>query len=149
MNGERVATANDAAVTTSQILEAGVRAEPEVNAMATRAASRAVVLVWNYHDDDVEAPPSSVQIHVAGLPADAGTVLVRHYRIDDRHSNSFAVWKKMGAPQMPSPEQYSELEAAGQLALLQSPGWLRTAHGAVNINFELPREAVSLLELDW
>jgi xylan 1,4-beta-xylosidase len=50
---------------------------------------------------------------------------------------------------MPTPVQYAELEAAGQLALLESPSWLRSAEGAVDIHFELPREAVSLLELEW
>jgi hypothetical protein len=35
------------------------------------------------------------------------------------------------------------------LTLLESPSWLRSTGGAVDINFELPREAVSLLELEW
>jgi xylan 1,4-beta-xylosidase len=45
--------------------------------------------------------------------------------------------------------QHAELEAAGQLMLLESPQWMRTSGGAVEINFELPRQAVSLLELEW
>jgi xylan 1,4-beta-xylosidase len=90
-----------------------------------------------------------VKIHVTGLPAEVTVALLHHYRIDNGHSNAFAIWKKMGSPQMPTPIQYVELEAAGQLALLQSPSWLRIAGGAADIKFELPREAVSLLELEW
>jgi xylan 1,4-beta-xylosidase len=149
MAGERVEASSDGAVNTARILETGVRSEPDINALATRAGSRAVVLIWNYHDDDVEVPPSSVKVRVAGLPTEARTVLLRHYRIDNLHSNAFAAWKKMGAPQTPTPVQYAELEAAGQLGLIESPSWLRSTGGAVDIYFELPREAVSLLELEW
>jgi xylan 1,4-beta-xylosidase len=149
MAGERVEVSSDGAVTTARVLEAGVRSEPDINALATRTASKAALLVWNYHDDDVEVPASPVKIHVTGLPAEVTVALLHHYRIDNGHSNAFAIWKKMGSPQMPTPIQYVELEAAGQLALLQSPSWLRIAGGAADIKFELPREAVSLLELEW
>ena len=149
LNGERVATSSNGAVSTSDLLEAGVRSQPDINALAAKAQSRAAVLVWNYHDDDVEATPSSVKLRVPRLPAEVGAVLLRHYRIDNQHSNAFAAWKKMGAPQMPTSVQYAELEAAGQLTLLESPHWMRTSGGAVEINFELPRQAVSLLELEW
>jgi xylan 1,4-beta-xylosidase len=149
LNGERVAASSNGAVSTSDVLDAGVRSQPDINALAAKAQSRAAVLVWNYHDDDVEAAPSSVKLRVARLPAEVGAVLLSHYRIDNQHSNAFTAWKKMGAPQMPTPLQYAELEAAGQLMLLESPHWMRTSGGAVEINFELPRQAVSLLELEW
>jgi xylan 1,4-beta-xylosidase len=149
MTGERVEVSSNGAISTARVLEAGVRSEPDINALATRGASKAAVLVWNYHDDDVEVPASSVKIHVAGLPAEVTAVLLHHYRIDNGHSNAFAIWKKMGSPQMPTPIQYAELEVTGQLALLESPTWLRVAGGAADVEFELPREAVSLLELEW
>ena len=51
-------------------------------------------------------------------------VLLQHYRIDNDHSNAYTVWKNMGSPQKPTPEQYAELKAAGQLELLILPnGW--------------------------
>jgi xylan 1,4-beta-xylosidase len=126
-----------------------VRSEPDINALATRAASKAAILIWNYHDDDVEVPVSSVKVRVAGLPTEVTAVLLHHYRIDNNHSNAFAIWKKLGSPQMPAPIQYVELEAAGQLAMLESPTWLRIAGRMADIKIELPREAVSLLELEW
>ena len=46
------------ALETEQVVREGVRAQPEINAIATRKAHEIEVLVWNYHDDD--------------LPADAG-----------------------------------------------------------------------------
>ena len=149
MTGERVRASSDGAVKTTRVLDVGVRSEPDINAIATRSGSRVAVLIWNYHDDDVEAAQSSINVHVAGLPEQATAVLVRHYRIDNNHSNAFAAWKKMGSPQTPTPVQYAELESAGQLQLLESPGWLRSTGPSVDIKFELPRQAVSLLELEW
>lgn len=149
MTGERLRVASDGAITTARVLDTGVRSEPDINALAAKSGSKVAVLVWNYHDDDLDAAASPVKLHIAGLPVKATTVLLHHYRVDDAHSNAFSVWKQMGAPQMPTPAQFAQLESAGQLQLLESPRWLRSANGAWDITFELPRQAVSLLELDW
>jgi xylan 1,4-beta-xylosidase len=55
----------------------------------------------------------------------------------------------MGFPQAPTAEQYAQLKAAGQLQLLSSPEWLDVASGTVTIETALPRQAVSLLRLEW
>ena len=105
------------------------------------------VLVWNYHDDDVNAPGASVKLDISGLPQDAHSILVRHYRIDHDHSNAYAAWKDLGSPQSPTPEQHARLRAAGQLELLESPHWI--AEDKVSLRCDLPRQAISLLELSW
>ena len=106
------------------------------------------VLVWNYHDDKSPAPDADVKIESQGLPAAAKRVLLRHYRIDDTHSNAYTAWKKMGSPQQPTPEQYAALEAAGQLQELESPRWI-DASPQTAVDIRLPKEAVSLLQLSW
>jgi xylan 1,4-beta-xylosidase len=55
----------------------------------------------------------------------------------------------MGSPQKPTEEQYSRLEAAGQLELMDSPRWVDVKGGAAGIGFHLPRQGVSLFELSW
>jgi len=55
----------------------------------------------------------------------------------------------MGSPQSPTPEQYAQLKAAGQLQLLTSPTWLDVDNGRVIVETTLPRQAVSLLRLKW
>ncbi len=55
----------------------------------------------------------------------------------------------MGSPQAPTAEQIAQLKAAGQLQLLTSPEWLEVASGKVIIATTLPRQAVSLLRLEW
>ena len=76
-------------------------------------------------------------------------MLVRHYRIDRDHSNAYTVWKEMGSPQNPTPEQYARLEAAGQLQLLTSPEWIGAKDGQVELSATLPRQAVSLIQVSW
>ena len=76
-------------------------------------------------------------------------VLVEHFRIDDEHSNAYTAWKQMGSPAQPSPEQYARLEAAAQLQLLRSPEWRTPSDGRVAMEFQLPRQAVSLVRLTW
>ena len=74
---------------------------------------------------------------------------MQHYRVDDEFSNSFESWKKMGSPVKPSPEQYAQLERAGQLQLLESPRWIASQGGGVRVEFALPLHGVSLVRLTW
>jgi xylan 1,4-beta-xylosidase len=149
MAGQRVGTTSTGQVQLDDILTAGVRQSPDIDAFATRADRDAAVMFWNYHDDDVPAAGASVQVVVSGIPQGVMRVLVQHYRVDETHSNAYTVWKKMGSPQSPSPEQYAQLQAAGQLQLLTSPRWLDVQDGKVTISTELPRQATSLVRLKW
>lgn len=119
----------------------------DINGLACKSVNDATVMLWNYHDDDVKGDAETVSVKVKGLPEKQ--VLLHHYRIDDKNSNSYEVWKKMGSPQNPSAEQIAILERAGQLELLTSPEWINTNNGEATINFVLPRQGVSLLKFDW
>lgn len=147
MGGDRVEARSSGAQDLETMMKAGVKGNPDVNALASRGDRNAAILVWNYHDDDLPAAPADVDLAIAGLPA--GRVLVQHYRVDGEHSNSYEAWKKMGSPQTPTAEQYRQLERAGQLQLLGSPEWQPAAAGPLRIRFQLPRQGVSLLKLAW
>jgi xylan 1,4-beta-xylosidase len=149
MSGERVFTSSTGQVPLDDILSKGITDTPDVDAFATKADREAAVMLWNYDDDDQPAPGAEVQVTIAGIPAGIKKVLLEHYRIDDTHSNSYTVWKAMGSPQAPTPEQYAELQAAGQLQLLSLPQWIDVNHGKVMIGASLPRQATSLMRLVW
>jgi len=149
MSGERVSTTSTGQVPLDDILKAGVRQSPDIDALATRSGHEAAVMLWNYHDDDLPAPGAQVQVAISGIPAGVHRVLLQHYRIDEHRSNAYTVWKAMGSPQQPTPEQYAKLKEAGQLQLLDSPRWLDVADGKVTIATELPRQATSLMHLEW
>jgi xylan 1,4-beta-xylosidase len=55
----------------------------------------------------------------------------------------------MGSPLMPTPEQYAQLEKAGQLAQADAPEKIKVENGKANVKLKLARQAVSLLLLEW
>ncbi len=96
MSGERVTTSSAGQIPLDEMMNNGVRQAPDIDAMATKAAHEAAVMLWNYHDDDLPADSADVQVAIAGIPAGVKRVLLEHYRIDDTHSNSYTVWKGDG-----------------------------------------------------
>ncbi len=149
MRGDRVEATSSGAIPLDAMLAKGVRENPDVDALARRDDRGVSILVWNYHDDDVAGPNAAIALSVLGLPAGSQRVLMKHYRIDANHSNAFSAWKGMGSPQEPTAEQQRQLEAAGQLQMLDSPNWLWNESGSVAIKFDLPRQGVSLITLEW
>jgi len=150
MQGERVAVESSGHVPLETIASQGVRGGTvDIDALATRSSHSISVMVWNYQDEDIAGEPAQIKLAVAGIPKLIGRVLVQHYRIDQTHSNAYTVWKEMGSPTAPTPEQYGKLEAAGQLQLLDSPYWLESHNGAAALSLTLPLQAISLVELSW
>jgi xylan 1,4-beta-xylosidase len=149
MRGERVKAESSRGVTTEKMIADGVRGNADVDAFAVRSDREVNVLIWNYQDDDLPAAAEHVRLTLKGAPDSVTRVLLRHYRVDETHSNAWTAWKKIGSPQSPSPEQYAALETAGQLELLDSPRWLKNERGGSTLEFELPRQAVSLIQLTW
>ena len=149
MAGNRVATYSTGQVPLADLVKTGARQTPDIDSFATRADHEAAIMLWNYHDDDLPATPADVEIFVSGIPAGMKRVLLEHYRIDESNSNAYTAWKNMGSPQSPTPEQYAQLKAAGQLQLLSSPAWIDVDNGRVIVETTLPRQAVSLLRLKW
>jgi xylan 1,4-beta-xylosidase len=149
LRGDRVEVSDEAAIATEQVVREGVRGRPDIGAIAARTNRGLGVLVWNYHDDDVGSAPASISLTLSGLPSDVTRGWLEHFRVDSSHSNAFTAWREMGSPQTPTPEQYRQLESAGQLQLLTSPQWIPMEQGAARLEFELPRPGVSLLRMGW
>jgi xylan 1,4-beta-xylosidase len=143
----RVQVTSPDALSTENVVQAGVRTHPEINAIASRNDHEIAILLWSYHDDDLLAPASPIDLTITGLPSTVTRGLLEHFRVDFGHSNSFAAWNQMGSPQTPSPEQYGELESAGQLQFLNSPVWIPINKGNTHLSFTLPRQAVSLVRI--
>jgi xylan 1,4-beta-xylosidase len=149
MSGRRLEVESDHAVPLDRMLKDGVRAEPDVAALASLDGDKLCVLAWHYHDDDVPGPAADVELAIDGLPPGAGVARLRHFRVDEEHGNAFAAWKELGSPGTPSPDQYARLEEAGKLTALSPPGTLRVAGSKAETRFRLPRQAVSLVLIEW
>jgi xylan 1,4-beta-xylosidase len=149
MDGRRVPASSSGEVPLEKILSGGVRDQPDVAAFASRDDRRLSILVWHYHDDDVAGPDAAIQLTVTGLDKAATQATLTHYRIDERHSNSYAEWKRLGSPLAPDQNIYAQLEQAGKLAVLSPIESVHVERGSVTLGFDLPRQGVSLIELKW
>lgn len=147
MKGDLVTVKSSAPLSADEMCKNSVRRTADINGIASTDNNSVAVMVWNYHDDDLSAPSSDISINVKNMTG--RRVLVTHYRIDDQFSNSYEVWKAMGEPQNPSPEQLEILERSGQLQMYSSPVWKDVIGGKITVDFSLPRQGVSLIKLTW
>ena len=146
MKGNRVAVTGNRMYDLKTFVDSSVRGQTDIGALAAKEKKSATIMVWNYHDEDKQAAAEEIAVHVDGLPA--ATVTLTEYRIDNEHSNSYEVWKKMGSPQSPTTEQIAQLEKSGQLQMMNEPKKMKVK-GQMKIVIHLPRQGVSLLKLSW
>jgi xylan 1,4-beta-xylosidase len=147
MDGERIVVQTEGSKNAADIIANGVRAENDINAIATGNDHSISVMIWNYHDDDLTGESSVIDLVINTVPAK--DILIHHYRVDNRFSNSFEEWKAMGKPQHVTASQYASLETSGHLQLLTSPYWMNVGDKKVRLKLELPRQGVSLIKLSW
>jgi xylan 1,4-beta-xylosidase len=149
LGNERVKETSSSGLATEDVVRSGVRTQPDINVIATRKDREIEILAWNYHDDDIPFPAAPIDLVITGLPATARRGLLEHFRVDADYSNAFTTWKDMGSPQSLSASEYERLQRAGQLQLLNSPAWIPIQQGAVQLQFLLPRQGISLVRLAW
>jgi xylan 1,4-beta-xylosidase len=148
MKGKRVEASSNRMYPLQLVMDSSIRGnQTDIGVLATKDATSAAIMIWNYHDKDIKGTPEKVDVHINAVTARKLTLT--HYRIDDEHSNSYEAWKKMGSPQNPSATQIAELKHAGQLKTIENPRTLTPKSGKLVLTITLPRQGVSLLKLDW
>lgn len=118
----------------------------DLGVLATgRGEEQVAVLIYNSRDKITASGETPVTLRLEGLPFETATLA--HYRIDEAHGDPFTVWEGMGAPDLPTAEQYGELRRHGELGLLEPPREVHSEGGGLELSFTLPLPAVSLLLL--
>jgi xylan 1,4-beta-xylosidase len=149
LQGRRVPVTSSGALGIDRILDKGFRDKPDIDVLATATEEIVQILVWNYHDDMVKAEPAPVRLIVKAPLNSAKRARIVHYRIDDTHSNAYTRWLEFNSPQKPTPDMLARLKAAAELELLEPVRFCDVRNGKVELNFNLPRYAVSLIEVRW
>lgn len=86
-----------------------------------------------------------VSLKIAGLTA-GGKYRLRHYRVDNSHSNIYAAWVAMGKPDWPRPVPLAELRRHDLLDLQEEDKEIMVgADGSAELQFVLPMPGASLL----
>ena len=146
MKGKRVSVTGNRMYDLKTFVDSSVRHQTDIGAIAALDKKSATIMLWNYHDEDKQDAGEEIKIELKGLSAKSATMT--EYRIDNQHSNSYEVWKKMGSPQNPTAEQIATLEKAGQLEMINKPAKLKLSD-KTNLAIRLPRQGVSLIKLEW
>jgi xylan 1,4-beta-xylosidase len=82
------------------------------------------------------------------LPKGNSKGKLRHFRIDEFHSNAYDLWRRMGEPVAPDEKIYEQLQVASDLAILETAPQLALINeGEARLDFNLPRQGVSLVQL--
>jgi len=146
LRGDRIEVANSGALPLDQVVAKSVTGPPDIGAVATRKDRELAVLLWNYHDDDIPVAPTPIHLEAFNVPSKS--VRLEFLRMDADHSNSFAVWRKVGSPQQLTSTQQTQLEESS--ALQHDPVSTRkVVDHAVKLDFVLPRQGVCLVMLKW
>lgn len=148
MKGKMLEVNNLNTLSLQQIVDSSVRGEkPYVNALATLVAHEMYIMCWNYHDDDNKKSIALIHLLLQNVPA--AKVSINSYLIDESNSNSYTLWKQMGAPQQVNATQFNELEKAGKLQKKVVAKTLNVVNGVVNYQFPLAGQGVALLKVSW
>jgi xylan 1,4-beta-xylosidase len=149
LHPQRYAATSDAAWSLDGLRSDDAGMPEEVDALATGDGDGGyVIAVWRHADDRYldDDGPADVTLRVGGLP-DGATASVDHWRIDERHSNSHTVWREMGSPREPTPDQLTVLHARAKLEQAEPHREVQVHDGAVTLSLELPLPSVSLVSL--
>ncbi|MBN1399214.1 MAG: beta-xylosidase [Anaerolineae bacterium] len=130
---------------------------PDVSGLAATDGQGGVqIFLVSHHDDWDVDEPTVVQVTVAGLDAgaqddSAGSQPGARYRlvrsmIDETHSNAYTLWRDMGEPQAPSPEQIAALQRAAMPGIVEQQE-LIVEEGLIKLQVTLPAHSVGLIEL--
>lgn len=149
MDGQRLSVTSTGSIPLDKMMKEGVRDAPDISALASLAGKKLCVMAWHYHDDDIAGPDAVVSLDLTGLPAAARNIRLRHYRIDHDHGNAFTAWQSQGSPAAPTSAQFAELEHASRLTELSPATLVHPESAKLSLPLTLPRQAVSLIVLEW
>jgi xylan 1,4-beta-xylosidase len=143
--GNWVTVESSGATPLEDVVANSVDGTPDINAVATMDGGEVDVLLWNYHDADVEVPPAAVHLQVNGLRE--GKWTAAEFRMDATHSNSYRAWQQMGSPAHPDKDQIAKLEKASALEQTVADHPVAVKDGKTEVDLALPRQGVVLVRL--
>jgi xylan 1,4-beta-xylosidase len=148
MHGDQLEATSSGEIALDEVLKNGIHDHPDVGVLAARSDVDVSVMIWHYFDDDLPGPAARLAISVKDLPrAYDGGAQLTHYRIDDAHSNAYAVWRSMGSPQTLKDADFERLKSQSGLQTLSDPETIPVINGRAKLAINLPRHGISLLVL--
>ncbi|HVY29556.1 MAG TPA: hypothetical protein VHB79_23515 [Polyangiaceae bacterium] len=147
--GASLPLVSSGARTLDDILENGVRGEPDVDGMAALDSDKIRILLWNFHDELLSAPAIPVHLSIK-VPLSFGAhPRLSELRVDETHGNAYALWTAQGEPAEPSAAQLAGLaQAMAPAALISERSLGVDRNHSISLELELPRFGVSLVSIE-
>ena len=102
------------------------------------------VFLFCHHDDWDVTGEYEVEIEVANLPFDGDKVRLKHFRIDELHSNAHTEWVRQGRPKYPNPGQRRAIESRQGLELYEPEAEVLLLDRKLRKKITLPVHRMSL-----
>jgi xylan 1,4-beta-xylosidase len=119
---------------------------PDISGFATLSDDKSLeILIYNHHDDWDMAEPYEIELEIDNLAFAGQELTLRHYRIDQTHSNAYPEWLRQGQPMYPAPGQKAAIKSREGLELLEPSQKIMRYEDKVKLNFKLPVHGISLL----
>jgi xylan 1,4-beta-xylosidase len=120
----------------------------EVDGLASLDENKVSVLVWHQADEWwSEADEAAVDLQIDHIPFE-GKCALRHYRIDQNHSNAYREWERLGSPQHPTSAQIDQIKSRMGLELLEPEKMVEIhSNRQLKLQLSLPLFGTSLVEL--
>jgi xylan 1,4-beta-xylosidase len=118
---------------------------PQIDGIATRdARGNLAICLWNFDEAGRRTGTQSIELEIRPGKDRAN---IERYQIDAEFSNAYAAWKRIGAPQDPTPEQIAQIKQKEDLQKVESQTAAPTSDGGLHYKFELPQPAVCLIKI--
>ena len=121
---------------------------PTIDALATLSGGKQIqVIVWHQVKDQYAQGKKRVRIRLDRLPWE-GSVRIQHYRVDETHSNAHTIWRALGSPDYPTPEELAVIRKGEGLEKYQPDKMTIVEEGSLSISLEMPMHSLSLLLIE-
>jgi xylan 1,4-beta-xylosidase len=120
----------------------------DISAVASFDKDRITVMVVNFQQDKLDSKGSMypIDLQINTIWGKSREVTIKHWRIDEQHSNSYTAFKELGSPKLPNPLQIDAIKSRMRLELLEDPIKV-PVQDLRSVKFDLPCNAVSLIEI--
>ncbi|RLC38312.1 MAG: hypothetical protein DRH33_04685 [Candidatus Nealsonbacteria bacterium] len=121
---------------------------PTIDGLAARSGQEQIqVIVWHQVRDQYAQGERNIKVILDHLPWE-GNVRIKHYRIDETHSNAHTVWKTLGSPDYPTIEELAIIKKKEGLEKYQPDRMMPVEERSLSIYTKMPMHSVSLFILE-
>lgn len=122
--------------------------ENNLHGIATRTGDESIeILLYHLHEGDPFNTQRGVYTVDLNILCPQPEYTFEHFVIDEKHSNSYNLWKKAGSPEFPAPEVIQNLQANDDLALAEPVGKISAVAGAIQKRITMQNNSVAFIRL--